>query len=130
MSIEKNEITYTWEYEGKPQTGTITFGDTVHWHDTFHMPAPWRSTATGSSSGRSATTARGPTPGRATSSTPCRARSSSSSWASDAAPDDGFGYSVDVSGARVIIGAPDDDDLGEASGAAYVFDADTGQQTY
>ena len=27
MSIEENEITYT-----------ITFGDAVHWHDTFHMP--------------------------------------------------------------------------------------------
>ena len=38
MSIEKDKITYTWEYQSKPQSGTITFGDTVHWHDTFHMP--------------------------------------------------------------------------------------------
>lgn len=38
MSIEKNEITYTWEYKGKPQAGTMTFGDTIHWRDTFHMP--------------------------------------------------------------------------------------------
>jgi hypothetical protein len=38
LSIEEKTITYTWEYEGKPQTGALTFGDTIRWHDTFHMP--------------------------------------------------------------------------------------------
>jgi hypothetical protein len=38
MRIEKGRITYTWSYEGKPQTGVLTFGDRIHWTDTFHMP--------------------------------------------------------------------------------------------
>lgn len=35
--------------------------------------------------------------------------------------DDRFGRTVDISGDRIIVGAPYDDDLGENSGAAYVF---------
>ena len=53
---------------------------------------------------------------------------SGSSWtqqakltASDAAGDDKFGSSVSISGDYAIIGAPQDDDDGSNSGAAYVF---------
>ena len=41
--------------------------------------------------------------------------------ASDAAEDDRFGTSVAISGDRVIVGAPHDDDAGSDSGSAYVF---------
>lgn len=41
--------------------------------------------------------------------------------ASDGANDDSFGRSVDLDGLLAIIGAPNDDDLGDRSGAAYVF---------
>ena len=54
------------------------------------------------------------------------------SWTQQAEllPDDGaaldnFGRSVAVSGGTVVIGAAFDDDLGDASGAAYVFALDT-----
>ena len=42
--------------------------------------------------------------------------------ASDGADEDDFGYSVSLSGDRVLIGARGDDDLDSDSGAAYVFD--------
>ncbi len=41
--------------------------------------------------------------------------------ASDGAPDDWFGYSVAVSGDRVVVSAHGDDDRGYDSGSAYVF---------
>ena len=48
-------------------------------------------------------------------------------------PEDGdfadhFGWSVAVSGQRVVVGSPDDDDIAEDAGAAYVFDLSTGRQ--
>ncbi len=42
--------------------------------------------------------------------------------ASDGAPDDFFGYSVSVSGDTAVVGAYDDDDHGDGSGSAYVFE--------
>lgn len=49
-------------------------------------------------------------------------------------PDDGevfdaFGYSVAVDGERVLVGAITDDDMGDASGSAYLFDVASGVQT-
>lgn len=44
--------------------------------------------------------------------------------ASDAAPYDLFGRCVGVSGDRVVIGAPSDDDFGVMTGALYVFERD------
>ena len=41
---------------------------------------------------------------------------------SDGAPDDGFGGSVAIHGAIAVVGAPADDDNGDASGSAYLFD--------
>lgn len=41
--------------------------------------------------------------------------------ASDAAPDDGFGGNVAVSGDTAVVGASDEDAGGSAAGAAYVF---------
>ena len=35
-----------------------------------------------------------------------------------------FGASVDVSGDRVVVGAPNDDERGASAGAAYVFESD------
>ncbi len=46
----------------------------------------------------------------------------------DGAPEDRFGSAVDVGGGLGIVGAFGDDDLGENSGSAYVFDLSTGQQ--
>ena len=37
---------------------------------------------------------------------------------------DNFGESVDISGDRIVAGAFDDDDLGVAAGAAYIFERD------
>ena len=48
--------------------------------------------------------------------------------ASDAAADDLFGISVAVSGSTAVIGAYQDDDHGNASGSAYVFDIATGSE--
>ncbi|MFI4853378.1 MAG: FG-GAP repeat protein [Phycisphaerales bacterium JB065] len=50
-------------------------------------------------------------------------------------PDDGtdedrFGYSVALSGNTALVGALFDDDHGENSGSAYVFDATTGAQLF
>ena len=41
---------------------------------------------------------------------------------------DQFGFSVDIHGNIVIIGANTDDDNGPSSGSAYLFDVSTGQQ--
>ncbi|MCH7638299.1 MAG: hypothetical protein IH855_02385 [Bacteroidetes bacterium] len=42
--------------------------------------------------------------------------------ASDGAAEDIFGFSVSLSGDRALVGAIGDDDLGSASGSAYVFE--------
>jgi hypothetical protein len=42
--------------------------------------------------------------------------------ASDGLPSDAFGYAVSLDGATAIFGAPGVDDLGTASGSAYVVD--------
>ncbi|MCH8153112.1 MAG: FG-GAP repeat protein, partial [Planctomycetes bacterium] len=41
----------------------------------------------------------------------------------DGAADDAFGHSVAISGATAIVGAAFDDDNGDNSGTAYLFDA-------
>jgi len=46
--------------------------------------------------------------------------------ASDAATDDYFGYSVAIDGNVAIVGAPYNDDDGDYSGSAYLFDVTTG----
>ncbi|MCK4873731.1 MAG: FG-GAP repeat protein [Phycisphaerales bacterium] len=51
-------------------------------------------------------------------------------FAGDGADADHFGESVGMSGDIAIIGAPWDDDAGEYTGSAYVFDITTGQQLY
>jgi len=48
--------------------------------------------------------------------------------ASDAAEDDEFGISVAISGSTAIVGAWKNNDNGEDSGAAYLFDTVTGTQ--
>jgi len=50
--------------------------------------------------------------------------------ASDGAAGDLFGFSVAISGNIAIVGADRDDDNGEDSGSAYVFDVTTGQQLF
>ncbi|MDX1962407.1 MAG: FG-GAP repeat protein [Pirellulales bacterium] len=47
---------------------------------------------------------------------------------SDGAVDDEFGYSVALSGNTALIGSYQDDDNGDASGSAYLFNATTGAQ--
>jgi hypothetical protein len=49
-------------------------------------------------------------------------------FASDADFADNFGRAVAISGATAVATSPFDDDLGEDSGSAYVFDASTGVQ--
>jgi hypothetical protein len=46
----------------------------------------------------------------------------------DGEADDRFGWSVAISGTLAIVGAYDDDDNGDRSGSAYIFDTTTGQQ--
>lgn len=46
--------------------------------------------------------------------------------ASDRAPNDQFGVSSSISGDIIVVGAFRDDDLGQDSGAAYVFERDAG----
>ena len=46
--------------------------------------------------------------------------------ASDGAAEDNFGWSVSVSGDTVVVGAVDDDDNGDGSGSAYVFEKPSG----
>ena len=41
-------------------------------------------------------------------------------------PNNGFGYSVAISGSTVVIGADDDDDNGDSSGSVYIFEQDKG----
>ncbi|MCH7703198.1 MAG: PKD domain-containing protein, partial [Planctomycetes bacterium] len=48
--------------------------------------------------------------------------------ADDGAEDDHFGISVAISGDTAIVGTWLDDDNGDASGSAYLFDTTTGQQ--
>ena len=48
--------------------------------------------------------------------------------ASDGTAGDSFGYGVSISGDRAVIGAGLDDDNGNLSGSAYVFDVTSGQQ--
>ncbi len=47
--------------------------------------------------------------------------------ASDAAPNDRFGYSVSISGSTIVVGAVRDDDNGIDSGAAYIFNSSGGE---
>jgi hypothetical protein len=47
---------------------------------------------------------------------------------SDAAPGDYFGSSVAISGNTAIVGAQFNDDAGDDTGAAYLFDVTTGQE--
>jgi len=46
--------------------------------------------------------------------------------ASDGAANDSFGWSVAIDGDRVLVGAPQDDDLGDDSGSAYIFEMPPG----
>ena len=46
----------------------------------------------------------------------------------DGAVEDDFGHSVAISGTTAIVGAPKDDDNGNFSGSAYLFDTTTGRQ--
>ncbi len=48
----------------------------------------------------------------------------------DGATDDRFGVSVAISGATAIVGANRDDDNGETSGSAYLFDPATGEHLF
>lgn len=50
--------------------------------------------------------------------------------ATDGAQRDQFGISVSLSGDRAIVGAAEDDDQGNSTGSAYIFDTATGQQLH
>jgi len=50
--------------------------------------------------------------------------------ASDAAADDFFGGSVAIFGTTAVVGAFGNDDAGDSSGSAYVFDTTTGQELF
>jgi hypothetical protein len=50
--------------------------------------------------------------------------------ASDAAAGDRFGEAVAISGTTAIVGAHRDDDAGQDSGSAYLFDTTTGEQLF
>ena len=50
--------------------------------------------------------------------------------ASDGSGNDHFGWSVGLSGDYAIVGALDDDDNGDISGSAYLFNASTGSQLF
>ena len=50
--------------------------------------------------------------------------------ASDGAAGNRFGFSIAISGNTAVIGAPWDDDNGDYSGSAYVFDVTTGQELF
>ena len=49
---------------------------------------------------------------------------------SDSAPGDFYGSAVAISSDRALVGAQFDDDLGSNSGAAFVFDLNTGQELF
>lgn len=48
----------------------------------------------------------------------------------DGAPEDQFGRGIDLEDGLAVIGAEQDDDLGNNSGSGYVFDLATGQQLH
>jgi len=48
---------------------------------------------------------------------------------SDGLAGDDFGFSVGISGNRVVVGADGNDDNGSDSGSVYIFDLSTGQQS-
>jgi len=50
--------------------------------------------------------------------------------ASDAAAGDEFGFSAALTGNTAIVGAPNDDDAGNISGSAYLFDTTTGNELF
>lgn len=50
--------------------------------------------------------------------------------ADDADASDEFGYAVALAGATAVVGAPFDDDSGNAGGSAYVFQRNTGTQQW
>ncbi|MCH8343373.1 MAG: FG-GAP repeat protein [Planctomycetes bacterium] len=50
--------------------------------------------------------------------------------ADDGATGDSFGWSVAISGTTAIVGALGDDDNGDDSGSAYLFDTSTGRQIF
>lgn len=50
--------------------------------------------------------------------------------ATDAAAGDEFGWSVSISGNTAIVGAARNDDAGNESGSAYLFDVNTGDQLF
>jgi len=50
--------------------------------------------------------------------------------ASDAAERDSFGWSVAINDGMAIVGAPFDDDAGNTSGSAYLFDVGTGSELF
>lgn len=50
--------------------------------------------------------------------------------AADADAGDSFGTAVAISGSTVVVGADFNDDAGNASGSAYIFNAATGQQQF
>lgn len=50
--------------------------------------------------------------------------------ASDAAGDDFFGASVAISGTTALVGAWGNDDAGDTTGSAYLFDTTTGEQLF
>lgn len=51
-------------------------------------------------------------------------------FASDGASGDFFGYAVDIDNGIIAVGAMSNDDNGDASGSAYLFDASTGAQLF
>ncbi len=56
----------------------------------------------------------------------CEASESGQAVASDGVIGDLFGNSVSIDGTTIIVGAPDTDDLGDQSGAAYIFQLQEG----
>ncbi|MEM7737437.1 MAG: FG-GAP repeat protein [Deinococcota bacterium] len=50
--------------------------------------------------------------------------------ASDSAFRDFFGRTVAISGNHIVVGAPEDDDMGNQSGSAYVFELNTTNSTW
>lgn len=48
----------------------------------------------------------------------------------DGAAGDGFGTGIDIAGDRVVVSSYLDDDNGQDSGSAYLFDVDNGQQLH
>ena len=76
------------------------------------------------------TTTTAPVPARRISSTPPLANSSANSFPVTEQRNDQFGGSIAIDNGVVAVGAHWDDDNGNASGSAYLFDATTGQQLH